>query len=238
MKEERGAKDLFRRDEGFLDHLGREARSERFRNFHQRVEQGPHPTDELLYEYVWGGLDEQDAGMIRVHIAFCGICAEEVLRLRLVEEELEEKLLTWTKGEARALTSPFPFQRGSTSQEVLFEELAPEFWEPQWAGQLATAADIPEQEHVFRREDGDIKISCFWRGQYRKKPAYISISWNANVTTRSEFRVRFINPETQEELSEVYLGTGLVGEEVFTNEDLGFDPSCEQWAIALIVKEV
>jgi hypothetical protein len=120
----------------------------------------------------------------------------------------------------------------------LFEGIATEYWEPQWTGQQATAADIPEQKHVFRREDGDINVSCFWRSQHRKKPAYISISWKANVTTRNEIRARFINSETREHLAEVDLGSHFMGEEVFTSDDLGFDPSCERWAMALVLKEV
>ncbi len=255
---EKGAKDVFQHDEDFLTWLAQEAYSERSQEFLRSVEQGPHPTDDMLFEYVCGGLDEQDAGIIRDHIAFCEVCAEEVLRLRLVQEELEERLLDWANGEDILLTSPYlpsmeELKRGVPQGEIpagkedislppskgdLFEELAPEIWEPQWIEQRATAADLPEQKHVFRRPDGEITVSCFWRGTYRNKPAYISISWKADITTCNELRARFINPETREQLAEVYLGTCTAGEEVFTSDDLGFDPSQERWAMTLIVKEV
>jgi hypothetical protein len=267
MKERNDTKNVFQNDEDFLTLVAQEARSDNYQKALRNVEQGPHPTDEMLYDYVWGELDKQEARIIRIHIAFCGICAEEVLRLRLVEEELEEKVLDWMNGEGAVIMPqihpPVPPLRGdyppvSPSRELhppvppsrgdypplplpggeLFEGIATEYWEPQWTEQQATAADIPEQAHVFRREDGDIEISCFWRSQYRKKPAYISISWRANVTTRNEIRARFINSETREHLAEVDLGTHLMGEEIFTSDDLGFDPSSERWAMALVLKEV
>ena len=250
MKEKNDAKNVFQNDGDFLTLLAQEARSDNYQEAIRNIEQGPHPTDEMLYDYVWGELDRQEARIIRIHIAFCEICAEEVLRLRLVEEELEEKVLDWMSGEgaviippSRELHPPAPPSRGDYPPlplpgGELFEGIATEYWEPQWTGQRATAADIPEQAHVFRREDGDIEVSCFWRSQYRKKPAYISISWKANVTTRNEIRARFINSETWEHLAEVDLGTHLMGEEVFTSDDLGFDPSSERWAMALVLKEV
>jgi hypothetical protein len=116
--------------------------------------------------------------------------------------------------------------------------LATEFWEPDWQQRRATAADIPPQEHVFAREDGDITISCLWRSQHRRHPSYISISWKADVTTYNEIHARFVDPETRQQLAEVRLGAGVIGEEVFTSEELGFDPSSERWALALVVKEV
>jgi len=253
MKEKKGAKSVFQGDEDFLALLAQEACSDSHQEALRNVEQGPHPMDEMLYEYVWGKLDRQEAGIIRAHITFCGICAEEVLRLRLVEEELEKNLWDWINREDVFITPPYPPSRelhppASPSRGdypplplpggELFEGIATEFWEPQWVDRQATAADIPEQKHVFRREDGDITISCFWRNKYRKKPAYITISWNADVATRNEILACFINTETQNKLAEVYLGTCLVGEKVFTSDDLGFDPSCKRWAMALIIKEV
>jgi hypothetical protein len=260
MKEKKGAKNIFQGEKDFLGLLAQEACSDSYQEALRNVKQGPHPTDEMLYDYVWGNLDRHEARIIRVHIAFCEICAEEVLRLRLVEEELEERLLDWMN-EKEAFISPLSPSRElhppappSTSLRTgpsrgdypplplpggdLLEGMATEFWTPQWTEQRATAADVPEQKHVFRREDGDINVSCFWRSQHRKKPAYISISWKANVTTRNEIRARFINSETREHLAEVDLGSHLMGEEVFTSDDLGFDPSCERWAMALVLKEV
>jgi hypothetical protein len=238
MREEKGEKDIFQGDDDFLGWVAQEVCSDDYRESLRNIEQGPHPIDEMLYEYVWGGLNEQETRIIRAHIAFCGSCAEEVLRLRLAEEELEERVLDWANEEDICLTLSHLPQGGTPLKGDAFEQLATEFWEPQWIEQQATAADFPEQKHVFRQEDGDITVSCVWRSKYRSKPAYISIAWKANITTRKELCAHFVNPETRQQLTEVSLGTCLVGEEVFTSDELGFDPSCERWAVALLVKEV
>lgn len=241
MKKAQTEKEKISWDENLLTWLAREVCSDDYQKSRRNVEQGLHPTDEMLYKYVWEELDKQDVRIIKAHIAFCGSCAEEVLRLRLVEEKLEERVLSWVDEEEESVTLPYPRPRGDypplpLQGGELFEGIATEYWEPQWMGQYATAADIPRQEHVFKRDDGDIMISCFWRGKYRKKPAYISISWEADVTTRNEFCARFVNPETHEQIAEVCLGTCLAGEEIFTSEELGFDPSCERWAMALVIR--
>ena len=124
-----------------------------------------------------------------------------------------------------------------TLRDRLVRWLSP-LWQPQWVGELVTAADIPEQEHVFRLEDGEIKISCSWRSQYNENPAYVWVSWWADISTPGELWVRFARPETETVLAEICLGTHLEGEKVFTNDDLGFDPSREKWAISLILRGV
>jgi len=111
-------------------------------------------------------------------------------------------------------------------------------WEPQWAGVPVTCSDIPPQTQPFITDDGDIQITCHWRSQYNKKPAYIQISWEANITDKGELYARFVNPDTHEILSEVCLGKNLKGEEIFTAEDLGFDPSATKWGISVLLKGI
>jgi hypothetical protein len=111
-------------------------------------------------------------------------------------------------------------------------------WQPQWVGELVTADDIPEQEHSFRMEDGDIEISCAWRSRHQEKPAYLWVSWRANIPTPGELWARFMRPETETVLAEVRLGTHLEGEAEFTSDRLGFDPAKERWAISILLKDV
>lgn len=85
--------DALKNDENFLQFLAQEAQSDSYRERKKQTEQGPHPTDDMLYDYVLGYLDEREAGIIREHIAFCGLCAQEVLQFRMIEENLEEKLV-------------------------------------------------------------------------------------------------------------------------------------------------
>jgi hypothetical protein len=208
----------------------------------RRIEAGSHPTDRMLYNYVLNWVYENDAKIIMKHLAFCGICAAKVLQIRQVEGELEEKLSDWTDGKENRLypllTSSFTRERDTLLAKNFQEGVATEYWEPLFAGQLATAADIPVQEHLFKREEGDIEISCYWGGTYVNKPAFIKLSWKANIRIRSEILARFINPETQELRSEVCLGTHLTGEEAFTSQELGFDPLTENWAIAIVLREL
>ncbi len=112
-----------------------------------------------------------------------------------------------------------------------------EAWTPKWAGQPVTASDIPVQNHSLRMDRGNINISCYWRGQYKNTPAFIRVSWKADITTPGILLARFMNPETQKIHSELRLGTHLAGEKTFTSEDLGFDPSNEIWSVSIILAE-
>lgn len=108
-------------------------------------------------------------------------------------------------------------------------------WEPQWAGVPVTAGDVPEQQHDFSMRDGNIDISCSWRGAYGDTPAYIEISWTADIMTECELWLRFVNPLTRDVLSEVLLGEEPEGGKIITGDILGFDPSKERWATSLMM---
>jgi hypothetical protein len=87
--------DALKNDENFLQFLAQEARSDEYISRKKQTEQGPHPTDDMLYDYVLGNIGEHEAQIIREHIAFCGLCAQEVLQLRITEEKLKEHLLNY-----------------------------------------------------------------------------------------------------------------------------------------------
>jgi hypothetical protein len=61
--------------------------------------------------------------------------------------------------------------------------------------------------------------------------------WRANVPLTGELWVRFLKAETETVFTEVCLGTRMRGEEIYTTEELGFDPLTEKWAISLILVE-
>jgi len=84
--------DALKNDEIFLQFLAQEARSDSYRERKKQTEQGPHPPEDMLYDYVLGNVGEHEAQIIREHIAFCGLCAQEVLQLRITEEKLKEDL--------------------------------------------------------------------------------------------------------------------------------------------------
>lgn len=111
------------------------------------------------------------------------------------------------------------------------------YWEPDWVGLQATAADTPEQKNTFRLEDGEIRVACNWRSGYGNKPAYVHVHWNADICDSGELWLVFIKPGSETILAEICLGDRYEGEEVFSSRDLGFDPSCEKWAMSIYLKE-
>jgi len=110
-------------------------------------------------------------------------------------------------------------------------------WQPQFAGQHISACDIPEDNHHFLMNDGEIHISCLWRGAYRNAPAYIQVKWKANLSVSYEIWIAFINPETQSVFSEIFLGTHLEGGKVIPDNVLKFDPTKTRWATFVQMKK-
>ena len=119
----------------------------------------------------------------------------------------------------------------------LIEWISP-IWTPQWAGQPVSASDIPEQSHSFELHNGEITISCLWRSAYNKAPAYIQLSWSANIIAGYELWAVFINPETRNIFSEFYLGTHLSGGIIIPETSLTFDPTKERWATLIKLKVI
>jgi hypothetical protein len=250
MKKQRSElQTALRNNETFLAFLTQEAQSEKYCRLRENAGKTPHPPGEKLYDYVLGWLDEQETKQVREHIALCGDCAHETLRILQIEAELEQDSLEWADSNpvssqerkvvfasSQRKEQSLPTAKRSSITDNLVRWISP-LWEPQWAGQLVTAADIPKQAHSFTSEDGDIKLSCYWKGQYQDEPAYIQITWKARFTAENEIRIRFTDPVTQAIHSEVCLGTGLVGEETFTSDDLGFDPSYARWAISVVLQK-
>ncbi len=213
----------FANDEDFLAFIEQQVRSDGYRRGKARVRQTPHPAGDTLYEYVLDLLDESEAQDIREHLAACGECTREALSLMQDEEELNQVAANW------ANTEPIKDRVKSRLSEL---------WAPQYVLQPASATPESGEEHTFKIGDSDITVSCSVRGAYRQKPAHITIAWDANLAVRSEISARFLKPDTQEILKEVYLGTEQKGEKPFSSQDLGFDPSQEEWAITIVLQEV
>ena len=76
-------------DEEFLSFLAQEARSDEYREMKEKVEAGHHPSGDSLWHYVMGGLTHKGSGSVRDHIAYCEMCADEVMMLRQNESEEE-----------------------------------------------------------------------------------------------------------------------------------------------------
>ena len=205
---------------GFLDSLEQEASAGTSFKISQQAENHDHPDRERLYDYVLAWLPEAEAAGVRAHIAACADCSRETLRIMRLEKRLA------------ALPETKP-----ALPERLVQWLAA-FWEPLWAGQPVTAAEIPPQTQTFTAEQGHIRLTCSWKAEYRAEPAYIHVVWQMQMCRASELWLRFMEPETQALRYETCLGAAQAGEERIARADLGFDPSCDRWAIALGLREI
>lgn len=83
-------KEALKSNESFLDLLKRKAES----GAHHALK-GPHPTREMLYDYVLNWTDDMDDENIMAHIGSCSICSKEVLSIMKLEQELEDGMLEW-----------------------------------------------------------------------------------------------------------------------------------------------
>lgn len=193
--------------------------SEKFRCAQRNFRVAPHPTDDNLYHYALGWLPEGEAAYIRQHLLFCERCAAEVARIIGIEQRLAQQTVV-------APTLDFT------------DAIATEFWEPQWAGQLATAADIPAQEHTFFLDDGQITLLCRWGQERGNEPAFIWMNWESRLNAEQTITIHFIHPETQISRYATSLGSHPTGEAIFVRRELGFDPSSERWAVGVTLHPI
>ncbi|MGE0083358.1 MAG: hypothetical protein AB7S75_02955 [Desulfococcaceae bacterium] len=112
------------------------------------------------------------------------------------------------------------------------------FWTPFGAGQMITAAKVPEQKYNFVTDHGKIEVSCTWCGAYRNQPAFIRISWKAHISMACELAARFVNPESNEILCEISLGQYRTGTKTILQSELGFDPAKEKWAVSILLVSI
>ncbi|MCP4107178.1 MAG: hypothetical protein GY749_16830 [Desulfobacteraceae bacterium] len=113
-------KEALNNNEDFMTFLEQEAISDEHQRLKKNIEKGPHPTGEMLYDYVLGWMDHKKSRVIRDHISLCSPCTSEVLRIRLIEEELEEELLDWVdKLSVLERLKKFVFAPGSLQKYIL-----------------------------------------------------------------------------------------------------------------------
>ena len=220
----------------FLAFLAQETHSESYREKKRRIEQGPHPTKELLHDYVWGALDRETSRIVRKHISFCSGCMRQLGRLTRIKDESEERFFSW------ANTADIDFSFSAHDQEALqrdlLDNIAIELWEPEGAGEaLVAASSSVTQEHEFNTAAGTVKVLCAWGQAAGDEPAFIWLSWNAELQEKKTFRIRLIDPEHQSTRYEIDPKSIRHGNQTFTQDELGFDPVGQKWAIAIVISE-
>lgn len=229
----------------FLNKIAAEAKTEAYRQFSEKAANHQHPTAEMLYDYASGELDEDIASTLRAHLAFCSECAREALSVMRSTDELEQVALEWANQPEPATAVPAEADIADTVSAAVHAvksigehamRWVSELWQPQWAGELLTAADVPEQSHTFASEHGDIHLTCHWQDASCNEPAMLYIKWQADMTDDERLWIRFVNPANHALWQKIFLGARAVGEERFIAQDLAFDFLHEQWAISLALE--
>jgi len=143
MEEGKGKrlKDALNSNESFLEFLKREAES----GAHQELK-GPHPTREMLYDYVLNWTEDMDDEKIMAHIGSCSICSKEVLSIMKIEQELEDGMLEWANKEPLV-------QR---LKNLVSSLSLPVYGFP--TGSLSTRAEASEKEREYAV--GDSMVLC------------------------------------------------------------------------------
>ncbi|MCP4405414.1 MAG: hypothetical protein GY801_49950 [bacterium] len=219
-------KDAVQHDTDFLSFVAQQARAESSRIRRQKTEKGPHPTKEMLLEYVWDTLDADKRSILRKHLACCPHCSHLAWRLGAIRRETDGKLASWSNEvEISAAHAP---ARGE-----LLDVPALEYWGPVGAGEALVAAGSVTQEHEFHTRAGLIKVVCAWGQTVGEEPAYIWLSWDADLQQDTSFVIRLLDPDTREMRYEIQPGAIRKGNQTFTQETLGFDPVGRKWAVSV-----
>jgi hypothetical protein len=147
-------------------------------------------------------------------------------------ESGERELLQDSDEETGSRTSALSAFRDRVIQAVTGQ------WTPFGAGQMITAAKVPEQKYNFVTDHGKIEVSCSWSGEYREQSAFIRISWKAQISKPCEFMARFVNPDNNEIRCEISLGEYRTGAKTILENELGFDPAKEKWAVSILLASI
>jgi hypothetical protein len=111
-------------------------------------------------------------------------------------------------------------------------------WSPPLAGEPQTASAPSSQEKIFYLPEGSIQVSCMWWAASPGQPAGLLMTWRADVTRAGEFWARFTRrDDAAAVLAELPLGEELAGHKGWSAQELGFDPTREPWAVAVVLRE-
>jgi transcriptional regulator with XRE-family HTH domain len=154
--------------------------------------------------------------------------AEDLLHCQLPPEEAEQP-------HGRADETARPVLRDRLEGLV---QWVSEIWCPLLAGEPVTASALPPQEQIFYLPEGSIQVSCMWWAASPGQPAGLLMTWRADVTRSGEFWVRFTRrDDAAAVLAELPLGEELAGEKDWSAQELGFDPTRDPWAVAVLLRD-
>ncbi len=209
------------------------------------------PSVETLAIYADRELAEKEAGRVAVHVAGCEVCQMVVMRLESDQylwdamlEHDQETALGHALGKKGQKVVHELIEKTAARQAAFVSKIketmvawASPLWQPFYAGEAVTAADIEQQSTRFEMDYGEyINLSCYWQEEKAAQP-YIDLSWQANLLQPSRLWARFIDPDSSRILTEIFLGSDLEGKIRIVSNELSFNPTSDKWAIAIVVEE-
>ncbi len=209
------------------------------------------PSVETLVIYAARELAKKKTEKIAAHVFGCEACQMVVMRLEsdqylwniMLENDQETALAQALGKKGQKVVHELIEQTAakqpafvSTIKEAMVAWASP-LWQPLYAGEAVTAADIEPQSIRFEMDYGEyINLSCYWQEEKTGQP-YIDLSWQANLLQPSKLWARFIDPDSRKILTEILLGNDLEGKIHIVSNELSFNPTSDKWAIAIVVEE-
>lgn len=208
------------------------------------------PEIEVLIDQAYGQLDTRTAAALAPHISQCLSCGMALLKLEADRHQWELAMAgspdhalakalgpTGRKAVERITAGTPQWQTLATKATESISTWVSELWMPLWAGQAVTAAAVPEQDQYFDLGDGEyVKLNCSWEGSQTGKPPRVDLSWSANIYSPARLWVHFHDPESDERLGAVLLGTDLAGRLSVSLPELDFDPTSRKWGMKIVIE--
>ncbi len=192
--------------------------------------------------------DNSENSKITAHIRNCTRCRLQIMCLddrewlatRFIEQQPDKALESMLGETGRQTVSALIREREDVTKTLTaIREEAVAFisslWQPMFAGEAVTAADLAPQSHRFDMEFGEyVSVNCSW--QKEDQDTWLELGWEANIFQKSLLRVQFVNPESKAVLADIPLGTDLCGQKRLASSDLSFHPANDKWAVVVVVE--
>jgi len=181
-------------------------------------------------------IDKADDFLIKLHNII-----DESLQIEWAIERVKKQKALIRKAVERVRKQkeqlqPKPPLKVADTVKAAAKQIFGSVWIPEGAGQILTAADISAQEKTFM--GGIIRIICDFGGEDGDDPAYIWLSWNVKETPEnSELRICLVNADTEEIYFKILPGNLKHGEQTFTSDEIGFDPTKTRWAVEIELQD-
>jgi hypothetical protein len=91
---ENNLKKALKNNDSFIEYIKKQATTSDYYEKKKEAEQGPHPSSELLYDFVLNWADVKIESTIMDHIAYCSICSRQILEIMEIESEIDNEIFS------------------------------------------------------------------------------------------------------------------------------------------------